>query len=173
MAKFREIWRHQQTCNPVATSRIFLVNEPKMPLRTGPEDDKLSIVNDERDTPEANEPASNATTTTPADAKDVVMIHSPHDDGQGYNVLRMRDGSLELGAIRNIREGAPIHGDVVSLSQRKENERLYNVETLVKTPRAPEPTRHGPAQVASDRYRTNWDNIFGKSPSSSGNDAPN
>lgn len=172
MAKFREIWMHQQTRNPVVRSQIFLVNQPKMPLPIGPEDDKLSIVNDERETPEANEPASSAS-TTPADAKDVVMIHSPHDDGQGYNVLRMRDGSLELGAIRNIREGAPIHGDVVSLSQRKENERLYNVETLVKTPRAPEPTRHGPAQVASDRYRTNWDNIFGKSGSSSGNDVPN
>ena len=129
-------------------------------------------MNDERETSEAIEPASDAS-TTPADAKDVVMIHSPHDDGQGYNVLRMREGSLELGAIRNIREGAPIHGDVVSLSQRKENERLYNVETLVKTPRAPEAPRHGPAQVATEKYRTNWDSIFGKLPSSGGNDAPN
>ena len=172
MAKFREIRMRQQTRDPVVTSQMFLVNEPKMHLRIGPESDKLSIVNDERETPEANEPASNVS-TTPANAKDVVMIHSPHDDGQGYNVLRMREGSLELGAIRNIREGAPIHGDVVSLSQRKENERLYNVETLVKSPRASEPTRHGPAQVASDRYRTNWDNIFGKSRLPSGNDVPN
>jgi hypothetical protein len=143
-----------------------------MPLPRRPEDDKLSVVNDDRETSETHEPTSDAA-TAPADAKDVVMIHSPHDDGQGYNVLRMRDGSLELGAIRNIREGAPIHGDVVSLSQRKENERLYNVETLVKTPRAAEAPRHGPAQVATDKYRTNWDNIFGKLPSTGGNDAPN
>ncbi len=172
MAKFREIRMSQQMRNAIVTSRIFFVNEPKMPLPIGREGDKLLVVSDERETPEANEPASEVS-TTPAEAKDVVMLHSPHDDGQGYNVLRMRDGSLELGAIRNIREGAPIHGDVVSLSQRKENERLYNVETLVKTPRAPEPARHGPAQVATDRYRTNWDNIFGKSPASGGNDAPN
>jgi hypothetical protein len=147
----------------------------KMPLRTAPEGDKLSVVNDEREPPEANEPTSNAS-TTPADAKDVVMIHSPHDDGAGYNVLRMRDGSVELGAIRNIREGMPIHGDVVSLSQRKDHERLYNVETLVKSPPPPEPARHGPAQVATDTYRTNWEQIFGRTRSSGGsggNDAPN
>jgi hypothetical protein len=101
------------------------------------------------------------------------MIHSPHDDGQGYNVLRMRDGSVELGAIRNIREGAPIHGDVVSLTQRKEHDRLYNVETLVKAPRPSEPSRHGPAQVATDKYRTNWEQIFGKPRLPDGNDAPN
>jgi hypothetical protein len=151
---------------------MFLMNELKKPLRSAPEGDKLLIVNDEREPSDASEPNAEASTTA-TDAKDVVMIHSPHDDGQGYNVLRVRDGSVELGAIRNIREGAPIHGDIVSLSQRKENERLYNVETLVKAPRALEPARHGPAQVATEKYRTNWDNIFGKTNSSSGNDAPN
>jgi hypothetical protein len=165
MAKFHEIQRPR-------CARIFLVNEPKMPLRTAPEDAKLCFVYDDREPPEANEPTSDAS-KTPADVKDVVMIHSPHDDGQGYNVLRMREGSVEVGAIRNIREGAPIHGDVVSLSQRKENERLYNVETLVKTPRAADPARHGPAQVATNTYRTNWEQIFGKARSSGGSDAPN
>jgi hypothetical protein len=133
----------------------------------------MSFVNDERESPKAAEPNSDASTTPATVNKDVVMIHSPHDDGEGYNVLRMRDGSLELGAIRNIREGAPIHGDVVSLTQRKEHERLYNVETLVKAPRPPEPPRQGPAQVATDKYRTNWENIFGKTRSSEGNNAPN
>lgn len=152
---------------------------PREPLRTAPEDAKLSFVSDEREPREVNEPASQTSETpadatdAPANAKDVVMIHSPHDDGQGYNVLRMRDGSVELGAIRNIREGAPIHGDIVSLTQRKEHERLYNVETLVKSPRPQLSARHGPAQVATDAYRTNWDNIFGKTSSSEGNGAPN
>jgi hypothetical protein len=129
-------------------------------------------VSDDQQPPEAKETNSDASTPS-ADTKDVVMLHSPHDDGQGYNVLRMRDGNVELGAIRNIREGAPIHGDVVSLTQRKENERLYNVETLVKSPRPPEGPRHGPAQVATDKYRTNWENIFGKTGSSGSNEAPN
>lgn len=132
----------------------------------------MSFVNDEHESQAAAEPNSDVSTPS-AESKDVVMIHSPHDDGQGYNVLRMRDGSLEVGAIRNIREGAPIHGDVVSLTQRKEHERLYNVETLVKSPRPPEPPRHGPAQVATDTYRTNWEQIFGKTRSSEGNNAPN
>jgi len=135
-------------------------------------------VSDEREPHEANEPTSDATdakesSSEAKDVKDVVMIHSPHDDGQGYNVLRVRGRSVELGAIRNIRDGAPIHGDIVSLSRRKEHERLYNVDTLVKNPQPPEPARHGPAQVASDTYRTNWDNIFGKTRSSDGNGASN
>ena len=120
-----------------------------------------------------SEPTSADTSDSPAETKDVVMLHSPHDDGQGYNVLRVRDGSLEMGAIRNIREGAPIHGDIVSLSQRKEHDRLYNVEVLVKNPAQAEGSRHGPAQVATDKYRTNWENIFGKTSTSDGSDAPN
>jgi len=58
----------------------------------------MSFVNDERESPKAAEPNSDASTTPATVNKDVVMIHSPHDDGEGYNVLRMRDGSLELGA---------------------------------------------------------------------------
>jgi hypothetical protein len=50
---------------------------------------------------------------------------------------------------------------------------LYNVEVLVKNPAQAEASRHGPAQVATDKYRTNWENIFGKTSTSDGSDAPN
>ncbi|MRG93514.1 hypothetical protein [Polyangium spumosum] len=115
-------------------------------------------MSDEPDPPEAPPKPSEALETK---AEDVVMIHSPMTDGEGYHVLRLREGNVELGAIRNMREGAPVHGDVVKLSPRKEHERLYDVEVLVKSPKAPEPARTGPAQVATDAYRANWEAIFG------------
>lgn len=172
MAKFRDISIGTRMSSAISNASNLVLEEVHEALTDRARRCQAVLVNDERERSEAAEPASEVT-TTPTETKDVVMLHSQHDDGQGYNVLRVRDGSLEVGAIRNIREGAPIHGDVVSLTQRKENERLYNVETLVKASPPPAAPRHGPAQVAIDKYRTNWEHIFGKPSSSSGNDAPN
>ena len=116
-------------------------------------------MSDEPDPPTEQPPVKSEAPETKAE--DVVMIHSPMQDGQGYHVLRLREGNVELGAIRNMREGAPVHGDVVKLSPRKEHERLYDVEVLVKSPKPPELPRSGPAQVATDAYRANWEAIFG------------
>ena len=118
-------------------------------------------MSDEPDPPAEQPPVKSEAPETKAE--DVVMIHSPMQDGQGYHVLRLREGNVELGAIRNMREGAPVHGDVVKLSPRKEHERLYDVEVLVKSPKPPELPRSGPAQVATDAYRANWEAIFGAS----------
>jgi hypothetical protein len=99
----------------------------------------------------------------PPPARDVVLVHSASDSGEGYRVLRLRESNVEVGEIRTLREGAPIHGEVVKLSPRKEHERLFDVEVVV--PRA-EPAalpdgRTGPAQVATQAYRANWELIFG------------
>lgn len=98
-------------------------------------------------------------------AKDVVLVHSPSDSGEGYRVVRLRDSSVEVGEIRSMREGAPIHGEVVKLTPRKEHERLFDVEVLVPRADAATPAlpdgRTGPAQVATAAYRTNWEMIFG------------
>ena len=85
-------------------------------LALGLKRDKLACVSDDHDPPdrpkEKDDPPQ-------AKADDVVMVHSPTDVGLGYHVLRMREGYVELGQIRNMREGAPVHGDVVRLSQRQ------------------------------------------------------
>jgi hypothetical protein len=102
---------------------------------------------------------------SPPKEQDVVMIHSPTDEGDGYNVLRLRESAVEVGQIRSLREGAPVHGEVVKLVPRTEHERLFDVEVLVEGPKKPEAEargRTGPAQVATDRYRANWDAIFGE-----------
>jgi hypothetical protein len=93
--------------------------------------------------------------------EDVVFVHGPLEQGEGYRVLRRRDDTLELGEIRSVQEGRPIHGEMVRLSPRKEHERLFDVEVLVPKPEPVGPPRSGPAQVATHAYRTNWEAIFG------------
>ncbi|HVW28387.1 MAG TPA: hypothetical protein VHC69_23650 [Polyangiaceae bacterium] len=105
--------------------------------------------------------------------KDMVLVHSPTPDGAGVNVLRARRQGLEVGTMRPLAEGRPIHGEVVKLTPRPETPLLYDVETQL--PHA-EPggaangegagesnearASSGPAQVASDSYRRNWDAIW-------------
>jgi hypothetical protein len=98
----------------------------------------------------------------PPQPQDVVMIHSPLEEGDGFHVVRLRESEIEVGEIRTLREGAPVHGEVVRLVQRKEHERLFNVEVLVDKPKTDAAReRSGPAQVATNAYRTNWEMIFG------------
>lgn len=105
--------------------------------------------------------------------RDVALIHGVTPDGEGLQILRARDNRLELGAIRPLREGVPITGEVVTLRPRPDQPALCDVEVHVKAaPQAAandrqEPPRSGPAQVATDEYRSNWDTIWGRAPSDS------
>lgn len=98
----------------------------------------------------------------PAPKEDVVFVHGPAEGGDGYRVIRKRDDAIELGEIRAVKEGRPLHGDLVRLTQRKEHDRLFDVETVVPREKtAPALSHAGPAQVATDAYRDNWEAIFG------------
>lgn len=107
----------------------------------------------------------------PDKKEDVVLLHSPTEAGDGIRVVRKRDETIELGELRPMREGQPIHGDVVRLKPREEHALLFDCEVLVPTakpkeaappPADPEPTSHkGPPRVTSDAYRGGWDLIFG------------
>lgn len=113
-------------------------------------------------------------------AKDVVLVHGLTEDRRGYKVLRAREDGLELGEVRPLEEGKPLTGDVVRLKPRAESPLLCDVETQVSlrelegaqvqnrsgdraaprvTPAEPR-RRVGPAQVATDAYRMNWDAIW-------------
>jgi hypothetical protein len=90
---------------------------------------------------------------------DVVYIHGPTESGEALHVLRQRDDRIEVGQIRGLRPGAPIHGELVRLRPREGTERLFDVDVLLA---APEHAVHaGPPQVASNAYRHNWDLVFG------------
>ena len=111
-----------------------------------------------------------------ASSGDVALIHSVTADGEGFNVLRARDNRLELGAVRPLREGVPITGEVVKLRPRENCPVLCDVEVQLAAPQLPSdrqlaapaadvsPVRSGPAQVATDEYRKNWDVIWNRSP---------
>jgi hypothetical protein len=100
-------------------------------------------------------------------AADIALIHGVSPDGD-LRVIRQRESRLEVGVVRPLREGAPISGEVVRLTPRKDFPLLCDVKTELSLPQAsqtsdialPPASRTGPAQVATDRYRENWDQIF-------------
>lgn len=121
--------------------------------------------------------ASDLASTPPASgSQDVVLIHGPTDDQKGLKVLRAREQGLELGEVRPIQEGRPLTGEIVKLKPRPGHPRICDVETQLsqgeldrargsQTPRLGHP---GPARVATDAYRTNWDAIYRSPGDSSG-----
>ena len=100
---------------------------------------------------------------------DVALIHGVNESGD-LRILRQREGRVELGQVRPLREGVPISGEVVRLTPRKEFPLLCDVTTeLAASAPAPQhdtaevaasQSHKGPAQVATDRYRENWDLIW-------------
>ncbi len=100
------------------------------------------------------------------EGSDIALIHGQTADGEGLRIIRRRDDRIELGAVRPLKEGAPIVGEVVSLTPRADFPLLCDVKVQYSSPTAENdpapPSRHGPAQVATDRYRENWDRIWMK-----------
>ncbi len=95
----------------------------------------------------------------------MLFVHSPAETGDALRVIRKREDVIEVGELRPMQEGKPIHGDLVKLKPRKEHERLFDVEVLASREEMGGKSalgHHGPAQVASDSYRANWDAIFGR-----------
>lgn len=101
----------------------------------------------------------------PPKDRDLVLVHSRTEDGGGVNVLRSRKKKLEAGVMRPLEEGKPIRGEVVSLTPHDECPALFYAETEVCAPQPDTdtegPSKSGPAQVASEAYRKNWEAIYG------------
>ena len=108
----------------------------------------------------------NSDLAPPPPKQDVVFVHSPAEAGEGMRVIRKRDDIIEVGEIRPVQEGKPLHGELVKLKPRKEHDRLFDVEVLASREELGQPAalgHAGPAQIATDAYRENWDAIFGGS----------
>lgn len=115
---------------------------------------------------------------------DVVLVHGVSEDGKALAVLRARNNTLEAGVVRALGEGEPIDGEVVKLTPRPECPVVCDVEVSVprgaltaaggsdrtaKSVAAPALRgRSGPAQVATARYRDNWDAIWQRKPAKDG-----
>ncbi|MCB9589805.1 MAG: hypothetical protein H6718_30600 [Polyangiaceae bacterium] len=107
-----------------------------------------------------------------AKEQDVVLVTGPTDDGKGMNVLRAKNDTLQVGAVRPLEEGKPILGELVKLKPRADSPALFDVESQLPSPAPAKDTaakrQHpgaratsaGPAQVATDTYRSGWDRIY-------------
>jgi hypothetical protein len=102
--------------------------------------------------------ASNTKKETKPD--DVLLLHSPTDDGEGVRVVRARAERIELGEVRPLKEGKPITGEVVQLKPREGAPRVCDVEVMATVPTAARDAK-GPAQVSTSAYRASWERIFG------------
>jgi hypothetical protein len=149
--------------------RDILENEP-----VTSRDSKAETLPDASDAPEAPSKTQVERSRTNARATDVVLVHGVTADGAGLNVIRQRNQQLELGAIHPARSGRPIHGELVKLRPRSDCPLVYDVDVQYSptdseprssdTARAQSRSRRGPARVASDAYRTNWDAIWAHPP---------
>ena len=102
----------------------------------------------------------------PKPDEDVVFLHGPTEDGEGMRVIRSRTGKpLEAGEVRGAKDGKPLMGaELVTLTPRVDAPRLCDVKVVANGKRERPDARaveHGPAQVATDAYRTSWERIFG------------
>lgn len=89
----------------------------------------------------------------PEEKTDVVVLGPPTKDGEGVHVLRATEEKVEAGELRALKEGKPIHGEVLSLEPRKDNPRVCDVRSSYRP--------KGPAKVNSQSYRDNWEETFG------------
>src|SRR4051812_25413813 len=95
------------------------------------------------------------------ETQDVALLCGPTEDGRGARILRARKGRVEAGEVRPVLEGKPLSGgELVRLSPREGAPALCDVEVLHEAPAAKDEAGR-PARVSNERYRENWDRIFG------------
>jgi hypothetical protein len=95
--------------------------------------------------------------------RDVALVCGVSEDGQGLDIIRKRGERIETGTVRRLEQGKPIHGEVVRLRPREHSPMVCDVEVEVAAPAHATPlASSGPAQVATESYRKNWDAIYGQ-----------
>jgi hypothetical protein len=94
-------------------------------------------------------------------ARDVALLYAPTDDEKGARFVRAKNGQLQAGEMRPLAVGQSLSGqELVRMHPRAEMPYLCDVEVIHPAEKPMRDTQ-GPAQVASDRYRNNWDATFG------------
>jgi len=92
--------------------------------------------------------------------QDVALLYAPTDDEKGARFMRVRKGELQTGEVRPLAEGQSLCGrELVRMRRRAELPMLFDVEVIHPAERPMRDTL-GPAQVASDEYRRNWEDTF-------------
>jgi hypothetical protein len=104
--------------------------------------------------------------------EDVALVCGVSQDGAGVEVIRKRGDRIETGTVRRLEPGKPIHGEVVRLRPRAHAPFVCDVEVEFAAPAREEGAAaaagtapgasSGPAQVATESYRKNWDAVYGR-----------
>jgi hypothetical protein len=84
----------------------------------------------------------------------LVIGGAPDESGHVPYVRHTADHEIEAGVMRPVQEGEAIDENSFRLEHRSGP--IYAVKPVS------EGDRKGPAKVASDAFRSGWDNIFGK-----------
>ncbi len=92
--------------------------------------------------------------------RDLLFVQGRSPKGDRYKVIRAREDRVEVGEMSDLKDGEEIRGEVVKLKPREEHPRLFDVETVLPRDEG-RAERSGPAQVATEEYRRNFDAIFG------------
>lgn len=104
--------------------------------------------------------------TRRAPVRDLALVAGPTEDGEGAQVLRLRDGTLSAGELRPLREGQDLRArELVQLRAIEGHERAFEVEVVqagdAADDTAERPSSAGPVRVSNPGYRRNWDRVFG------------
>ena len=92
---------------------------------------------------------------------DVIVLARRDPETERTSVVRLREGRVEVGTVQPLVHGQPIQGEVVRLKPRKELPMVCDVDVVLSADElGPARDRAGPAQVATERYRQNWDAIW-------------
>lgn len=100
-----------------------------------------------------------------ASHEDVALLYSQSEDGRSYGMLRRRKDEIQVGTLRALEEGKPIHGEVVSLRPRPDSPVLFDVETEHTMTTGHKTS--GPPKIATREYREGWDSIWSEKSGSS------
>jgi len=89
---------------------------------------------------------------------DVALLYSRSEDGRSFGILRRREDELQVGTLRALEEGKPIHGEIVTLRPRSESPLLFDVEIEHAVTAARQAS--GPPKITTKEYREGWDSIW-------------
>jgi hypothetical protein len=83
-------------------------------------------------------------------------------DGSRLCVRHKPDHTWQEGILKPVKEGEPLNSEYSCLALERREDGAFDVNVLMEGT-APAAEGSGPAMVNSEKFKTGWDRIFGKS----------
>jgi hypothetical protein len=94
---------------------------------------------------------------------DWAVVTGPTPDAKGARIVRFRGDEVQAGEVRPAADGAPLTAGQELVRMKPigaSGVPAFEVESIYRQPAVEPAPRKGPAQVANDTYRSNWDRVF-------------